>query len=83
MTTNDDFTGKAFYNSLTLEQKLERKIAQLEATCEKMRSALDWYADESNYFPRNIIRHLKDKTRLARVYGDLGEKAREALKEGG
>lgn len=46
----------------------------------RIREALEWYADEMNYFPRTLIRLAQEKhIQLAPVYSEFGEKAREAL----
>lgn len=60
---------------------LER-AERAEARAERYKKALMVYADEKFYFPRGIILLAqREGVRLASVYSDFGDTAREALKE--
>lgn len=76
----------AYRNALT-ECERERNdyiaaVADLTAQRNQLREALEWYADERNHFPRTVHAWVMEKEgrRFAPIYGDLGERARAALK---
>lgn len=49
---------------------------------ERLIKALEFYADESIYFPRSIIRYCQEKgVRLAPIYSEFGETAKEAIEK--
>ncbi len=57
------------------------KAPELLTEVKRLREALEYYADEKNYFPRSLLMLAREKDiRLAPIYGELGEIAREALK---
>ena len=53
------------------ELKLLRMIEQLQAERDKLKEALEWYADINNYY--------EDRANYYRITVDEGWKAREAL----
>jgi BMFP domain-containing protein YqiC len=59
------------------------ELAALRARVAELEGVLAWYADEMQYFPRQIVLECQQKgVRLAPIYSEFGNLARAALKGG-
>jgi ppGpp synthetase/RelA/SpoT-type nucleotidyltranferase len=67
---------------LTSIDTLRTELKEAREEVDRLRKALEHYAEEKLYFPRSIIRLCNEKgIRVAPIYSDFGEVAQQALND--
>lgn len=72
--------GLETFNVAKEMRELAEEWEQYRTKLAEAIEALEYYADDKNYFPRSLLLLAQEKNiRLAPIYGELGEYAKKAL----